>query len=308
MKFVRKQTNSEPSSSKPTRKLRREVLVAIIGVLLVMNLIWFVAWLIPSSPEGKEEVASVDGKTITREMWLSAMEEKIGRETLKELVDQEVMQAAAKEYKISVSKKELNTEIALLQARGEDAYVELDLDKGRELVQSSLILEKVLTKDIVIDEKELKKHYEDQKDLYHIETAYRLSMIKVQTVEEAEQTIKELKDGSDFSALAKEKSIDIQSASLGGDLGYINQSSEYVDQTIIDAASKLKKGKVSKPIKLSDDTYAVIMLNDKIKGKKFKFKEVKDHIHRQLAMEQLPDKVTPDAFWKDFDVEWFYES
>lgn len=307
MKFVPKKSKPESSSSKPTRKLRREVLVIIIGILLAMNLIWFIAWLIPSSLEGKEEVASVDGGTITREMWLSAMEEKIGRETLKELVDQKVMEAAAKEYKISVSKKEVNTEIALLQARGEDAYVGLNQEKERELVQSSLILEKVLTKDIVIDEKELKKQYDDQIDLYHIDTSYRLSMIKVPTAEEAEQTIKELKDGSDFSALAKEKSDDIQSASLGGDLGYVNKKTEYVDKEVIEAASNLKKGKVSKPVALSDDTYAVLILNDKIKGKKFKFKEVKNHIHRQLAMEQLPEKVTPDAFWKDFDVEWFYE-
>lgn len=307
MKFVRKSTNTEHTSSQSTRKLRREVLLAIIGVLLAMNIIWLIVWLLPSSLEGKEEVASVDGQKITREMWLSAMEEKIGRETLKELVDQEVMEAAAKEYKISVKKKEIDTEIALLQARGEDAYVGLDQEKERELVQSSLILEKVLTKDIVIDEEALKKKYDEQADLYHIETAYRLSMIQVATVEEAEQTIKELKDGSNFSALAKEKSMDIQSASLGGDLGYVNEKTEYVDQEIMKAASDLKKGKVSKPIALSDETYAVLMLNDQIKGKKFKFKEVKDHIHRQLALEQLPEKITTDAFWKDFDVEWFYE-
>lgn len=307
MKFVHKLTNILSSIYKPTRKLRREVLVVIIGVLLLMNLIWFIAWLIPSSPEGKEEVASIDGEIITREMWLSAMERKIGRETLKELVDHEVMQAAAREYKISVSKKELNTEIALLQARGEDAYVGIDLETERELVKSSLILEKVLTKDIVIDEKELKKMYEEQLSLYHIDTAYRLSIINVPTLEEAEQTIQELKDGSDFAALAKEKSIDIQSASLGGDLGYVSQATEYVEQTIVDAASKLKEGKVSDPVQLSGNTYAVLMLNDTIKGKKFKFKEVKEHIYRQLAMEQLPDEITPDTFWKDFDVEWFYE-
>ena len=42
--------------------------------------------------------------------------------------------------------------------------------------------------------------------------------------------------------LAKERSIDHASASLGGDIGYINNTTENVDQAIVEAASKMKEG------------------------------------------------------------------
>lgn len=38
----------------------------------------------------------------------------------------------------------------------------------------------------------------------------------------------------------------------------------------------------------------------------FPYGEVKDHIKRGLAMEQLSSSITPEMFWKEFDVTWFY--
>ena len=37
----------------------------------------------------------------------------------------------------------------------------------------------------------------------------------------------------------------------------------------------------------SDGTYAIIRVSEVMKGHSFKFKEVKDHIKRELALEQL---------------------
>ena len=38
---------------------------------------------------------------------------------------------------------------------------------------------------------------------------------------------------------------------------------------------------------LNDGTYAIIRVSEVVKGQSFKFKEVKDHIKRELALEQL---------------------
>lgn len=304
MRSARSQTTREQKLS--SKRLKTKPLIILLSVLLFGNLLWFTLW-VKAAKSSKEEVAAVDGATITREAWMVAMEEKIGRETLRELVNEKVMEAAAKEYGISVSKKELETELALIHSRDEDAYTGLDLKKEKEAIKSALILEKVLTKDIVIDDQEIKKNYEENLDVYHVETAARTSIIIVDTKEEAEQAIKEVKDGSNFAALAREKSVDLASASLGGDIGYINESSTIVDDAIIQAATDLKKGKLSEPIALEDGRFAVAYVSDIMKGKKFKLKEVKEHIQRQLALEQLPETITPDAFWKDFNVTWFYE-
>lgn len=302
----------KPESPTPPqkRRLKTKPLVILIGILFACNLLWFIAWLMPSKTstvKDDEEVASVDGKVITREMWMAAMEEKIGRETLRELVNSEVMEAAAVKYGIEVSEKEIDLELALIYSGDQGAYTGIDTDKEREIIRSTLILEKVLTKDVVIQDEDIKKNYEKNTSLYNIETAYRTSVIVVNTEEEAKQTLKELKDGSNFDALAKERSIDLASANLGGDIGYIHQKTDFIDVAIVDAVLKLKENAVSEPIQLEDGTYAILSVGNQLEGRTFKLKEVKEHIRRELALEQLPEKVNPEAFWKDFKATWFYE-
>ena len=88
-----------------------------MGLLLLGNILWFIAWLIPNGPTGgNEEVASVDGEKISREDWMVAMEEQYGKETLLELVNGKVMETAAKKYEIEVTDKEIDLEIALIRS------------------------------------------------------------------------------------------------------------------------------------------------------------------------------------------------
>lgn len=289
------------------RKLKTKPLLVIIGVLFICNLLWFIAWIKPDkSWKTGEEVASVNGVAISREMWMTAMEKEVGRETLLGLVNEQVMEAAAKEYGIKVSDKEINLELALIHSVDKQAYTGLDAEEERKKVRAALILEKVLTKDVVISNEQVKKNYEENNALYNIETAYRTAIIVLPTKEEAEQAARELKDGSNFNVLAKERSIDASSASLGGDIGYINDSTESVDQAIVVAARKTKEASTSKPVLLNDGTYAIVSVSNIIKGKSFKLKEVKDAIKREIALEQLSESVSAEAFWQEFDARWFY--
>ncbi|MDS9473259.1 peptidyl-prolyl cis-trans isomerase [Sporosarcina pasteurii] len=298
---------SEPTLPQQ-RRLKTKPLLIIIGILFVCNLLWFIAWLIPSgSKKSNEEVASVNDNAITREEWMAAMEGEIGRETLRELINDKVMEEAAKEYGIVVSEKEIDLELALIHASDNQAYTGLDTDKEREKIRSNLILTKVLTKDIVIEDKAIQENYEQNAALYNTKDANRTSIIIVKTIDEANQTLRELKEGSSFSVLAKERSIDMASANLGGDIGYINESTDFVDASIVQAASKLMEDTISEPVALKDGTYAVIYVSDKLKGRNFKLKEVKEHIKRELALAQLPQTVSPETFWKDFDAKWFYD-
>ncbi|AOV06292.1 peptidylprolyl isomerase [Sporosarcina ureilytica] len=306
MRYGRNRKNELTPPQK--RRLKTKPLVVIIGVLFVCNLLWFIAWLIPSkTTQNGEEVASVNGKAITREDWMAAMEEKIGRETLRELINDKVMEAAAKEYGIDVSEKEVDLELALIRASDHQAYTGLDTEKERKKIQTDLILAKVLTKDIVIEDEAIRENYDKNASLYNIQDANRTAIIIVNTLDEANQTLQELKEGSNFSVLAKERSIDTASANLGGDIGYINESTDFIESSIVQAASKLQENTMSEPVALKDGTYAVIYVSDKMQGRKFKLKEVKEHIKRELALGQLPETVSLEAFWKDFDAKWFYE-
>lgn len=309
MSYTRTSNRNAPINPPKKKRLKTKPLLFLIGILLAGNLLWFIAWLIPNNPGGSEKVASVGGKPINREEWMAEMESMIGEEALLNLVNNRVMEAAAEKYDIPVTDKEINLEIALIRSAQDSTDTSLqtmDEEQLRERVKSQLILEKVLTKDIVIDEKEIEDYYKTNKSLYNIPTSYRTSIIVTDSKEEADAAFAELENGSAFDVLARERSNHSASASLGGDIGYITEDMETLDAEIVKTASDLDEDSVSKPFKLSDGTYAIVYVKEIEKGQSFSFEEVKDHIRRELSLEQLPQTVTPETFWEEFNATWFY--
>ena len=150
--------HKEDQAKSGTRRLKAKPLLIVIGILLFSNLLWFIAWKVTDkSWETGEVVASVDGESIKRETWMAAMEEKIGRETLLELVNNKVMEAAAKKYDIKVSDKEIDLELALIHSVDDQILTGMTAEKEREKISASLILEKILTKDIVVSDEAIRR-------------------------------------------------------------------------------------------------------------------------------------------------------
>lgn len=292
------------------RRLKTKPVLIVLGLLLLGNIFWFIAWLIPNGAAGgTEEVASVNGEKITREDWMVAMEEQYGKDTLLELVNAKVMETAAKKFDIDVTEKEIELELALIRSAQDSTVTSvqsLNKEMQRQKMRAQLILDKVLTKDVIIEDEQIKKFYDENQSLYNIPTTYRTSLIVLQSEADAQDAVKELENGSSFDALARERSIDISSASLGGDIGFISEGQENVDASVINAASNLEVDQWSDPVSLKDGRYGIVYVQDIAKGEAFSFEDVKNHIKREIALEQLSQSVTPEAFWKEFDTEWFY--
>ncbi|WP_017382101.1 peptidyl-prolyl cis-trans isomerase [Paenisporosarcina sp. TG-14] len=292
------------------KRLKTKPVLIILFLLLLGNSLWFIAWLIPNEASGSsEEVASVEGQGITREDWMVAMEEQYGKDTLLELVNEKVMESAAGKYKIKVTDKEIDLELALIRSAQDSTVTQnhsLKKDMLRPKIRAQLILEKVLTKDVVIEDVEIQTFYDENKSLYNIPTTYQASLIVLPSESEAQEVVEELENGSSFDVLARERSVDIASASLGGNIGFISEGQENVDSSVVTAVSKLEIEQWSSPVLLTDERYAVVYLQDIAQGKAFSYEDMKDHIKRELALEQLPQSVSPEAFWKEFDTQWFY--
>ncbi|TQR18225.1 peptidyl-prolyl cis-trans isomerase [Psychrobacillus vulpis] len=292
------------------RHLKTKPVLLIIGALLLGNLLWFIAWLIPNEKvSATEEVASVDGKAITKEQWIASMESMYGKEVLLDLVNAEVMEAAAKKNNIKVTNQEIDLELALIRSTQEGtdtSFQKFDDETMRMKIRSRLILEKVLSKDIVVKEDAIKAFYENNKNLYNIPTSYRTRAIYVSSEDEGKEVVKELESGSSFEGLARERSKDPSSASLGGDIGYVSKDTESVDSAIASRLPKIDVGKWSNVIGLEDGRFAVVQVVSIFEGESFSFSDVKDHIHRELALDQLPQSVTEEAFWQEFKANWSY--
>ena len=244
----------QPNDQTPLlqRRLKTKPTLLLLTVLFLGNVFLLTLLLIPNKEEegGNEQVAAVDETVITRQQWMATMEERYGKETLRNLVNEAVMEKAAKKYDIKVTDKEIDFEIALLrsaQDANDTSIEDLSDDQLRLKIRNQLIFEKVLSKDLVIENDDVKKYYEDNKSLYNIPTTYRTKLIVVETSEEAKAVKAEIKDGSEFSVLAREKSLDAASASLGGSIGFISAGQQNIDSSILEVVTKIKVNEVSNP-------------------------------------------------------------
>ncbi|MFD2444289.1 peptidyl-prolyl cis-trans isomerase [Bacillus sp. CGMCC 1.16607] len=257
---------------------------------------------------GSEEVvANIGEERITRQHWLNEMEERYGQIVLKDMIDQKVIEQLAKKYKIKISDEAIDHELRLIQTMygTNDQMKGSNDEKWKEQIRYSLLLEELLTKDAIVTEVEMKNYFKENKNLFDVPTSYHLSHIIVKTKKEATDTLKELEQGSSFSALAMERSMEEFSANQGGDIGFISEEEDRYPNAYLNQAKKLEEGEWSQPLEV-ENGYAIIMLQKRLEGKKYNFNQVKGQIRRQIALEQMDTPVSASAFWNELKVDWFY--
>lgn len=97
----------------------------------------------------------------------------------------------------------------------------------------------------------------------------KAALAKAQDIE------KQVKDGKDFAALAKQYSDDLGSKNQGGDLGWLDKG--VTEEAFENALFALNKGQVSEPV-LGSEGYHIIELRDVRPGKTRSFEEVKPEL------------------------------
>ncbi|TAH78259.1 peptidylprolyl isomerase [Bacillus subtilis] len=288
----------------------RTIWTIILGALLVCCIA--VAYTLTKSQAGasssSESIATIGGKSVTREEWLKEMEDQYGKSTLEDMINVRVVEQLAKKNNLKISKSEVDREFLLIKAVNNSFYEDEHTTEKewKDQIRYNILLEELLTRDIDISNKELESFYNKNKELYQFDDSYRIRHIVVKDEEEAREVLKELKGGSSFEAVAAERSTDRYTSPYGGDLGFVTEASDNIPSAYIEEAKTLKEDEWSQePIKVSNG-YAIIQLKEKLKARTFSFDEVKDQIRRQIAMDQLGDKATVKTLWKEADVSWFY--
>lgn len=289
--------------------MRKRQLWMVIAALIMLNCLTVAFFLSKAGGTAvtDEVVATVGKDTISRQDWLNEIEARYGKDILKEMIDQKVIEEMAAKYKIKIADREVEREFRMLQTTY-NSFSKKDNkneNKWKQQIRTSLLLEELLTKDVVVSTKELKSYYDKNKNQFQVPAAYHLSHIIVKTKEEAEKTFKELTQGSGFSALAMERSIEEFSANEGGDIGYLSEADERYPKQYLETAKMLKVGAYSEPLKVKQG-YALLRLEGELSGKEYLFGEVKEQIRRQIALEQMKLPASAATFWDEAGVEWFY--
>lgn len=227
-----------------------------------------------------EVVVETKAGNITKDELYGALKDRLGDETIRDLVDEKVL---GEKYK--VTDKEVDQELENLKEQYgqqfEAAIQQNGVDQVKRMLKIDLLREKAATAGIKVTDKELKEAYDAKKP------EVKASHILVQDEKTAKEVKAKLDKGEDFAKLAKEYSQDPGSAEKGGDLGFFGPGKMVPE--FEEAAYKLKKGEVSEPVK-SSFGYHIIKVTDKKELKPFE--EMKAELEKEIKRSKLdPEKL-----------------
>jgi peptidyl-prolyl cis-trans isomerase C len=241
--------------------------------------------------------------------------ETVVAQLMPQLVDIEIAKAYAEEQGITVTEAEVNKEIESLkdqvaqqaQAQGQDVNREEAFDQAlqqvnlteqqlRQQVREQLPIQKVQKRvagGVGPSQGEVEQFYQQNKIAQFTTPATRCTrhiLFNKDQKEKAEEVKKQLQEGGDFAALAKQYSQDPGSAERGGDLGCIGKGETVPN--FEEAAFNAKQGEIVGPVE-TEFGYHLLEVTDIREESTQPLSEVEA---------QIRDQLTADAQAKKFEV------
>ena len=205
---------------------------------------------------------------------------------LQQLIDEEIVQQRAAKMNLTATNEEVDAKVAEMKAPySEEQFQQRlqasnhTLDDVKHDLRRSLTINKLLNKEInskiTVSDSDISAYYAQHKSEYNlIEPQYHLAQIQVTSVPstqpgnlqgskatnevEAKKKIQALKNrldsGEDFGALALNFSERPETASGGGDMGFVTESQMHADPQVFAAVSKLKAGQTTDILPMLDQT------------------------------------------------------
>lgn len=269
-----------------------------------------------STSGGNTYISSKVGNVTEKEVL-----ENIGSQNVaKSATDVAVRKILLEKYKDKIDTKYIDSQYEELvnQSGGKEAFEAILKQQGytTEKIKEQLKVRTAQAYMLIefsnISEDKIKEDYEKEKVQYHL--AHILISVKSDTAPnglsdeeakaKAEDILKKLNEGGDFSTLAKENSTDTSNASNGGDLGWSSKESGSFVKEFSDAAYSLEKGKISGVVKTSFG-YHIIKLLD---TKELSYEEMKPQLVEKLAQNAVSADTTLyskalKSLFEEYDVK-----
>mgnify|MGYP000848140873 CR=1 FL=1 len=220
--------------------------------------------------------------------------DKLEEQTFKEVVLQKILWQQAKEQDIKISDSEVDK---IMKQQDYKTFLEqsgLEEKYFRQELKTQLLYwklhDKVTAKTKVSDE-EAQAYYEENISKYSEAGGIQIAHILVATEKEARDILAKLNGGADFADMARQYST-CPSKERGGDLGVVNEGSNYVPE-FQEAALKLQPGELTKDPVKTEHGYHIIKAGDKKEAQTPSFEEVKNSVITDLESEKK-DKAYGD--------------
>ena len=191
----------------------------------------------------------------------------------------------------------------LAREKGFDKRPEI---KGQlEMITNNFLAFQYLQKEVIskikVTEKEAKAYYDKNPDLFKSPEQVKARHILIQVPKEAseedkkklkekaDEVLKKVKAGEDFTKLAAEYSDDPGTKSKGGELGFFSKGS--MVPAFEQAAFSLKPGEVSELVE-TEFGFHVIKVDEKKEAVSEPFDTIKEKVTQQVLREKQEAKVT----------------
>jgi foldase protein PrsA len=260
-------------------------------------------------------VAKINGDSISKDELYDVMVEQYGAAAVEQLIADKIVASEAKKEKVTITDKELNTEVDKLKESygGEEVFEQMltsnntTVDDLKEELKSYLTLRKLLVPQIEITDDELKTYFEENKESLGEAEQVKASHILVEDEATAKEVKQKLTDGADFAELAKEYSTDEGTKENGGKLGFFARGTMVTE--FEDAAFTLPVNEISDPVK-TDYGYHIIKVEEKKEAKEANFEDSKAEIKETLIDQKMETEYSTwlEEKKKDYDIENSLES
>jgi peptidyl-prolyl cis-trans isomerase C len=236
----------------------------------------------PALAQADPVVAKVNGMEI-RESDLSMAEEDVGQNPQTQALTGD----AKRDYLVSYV---ADVMLAAKAAEGKKVGDQKEFKSRLAFIRNKLLMETLLQQEgkAAVTDASMKKVYEDAVKQMGAEQEVRARHILVPTEDEAKAVLAEVKKGTDFAELAKQKSKDPGAAAEGGDLGYFGK--EQMVPEFAETAFKMDKGQVSDPVK-TQFGWHLIKVEDKRTKPVPEFDKVKDQVETYVVRKAQADYI-----------------
>jgi peptidyl-prolyl cis-trans isomerase C len=256
--------------------LRAGALALIAGALIAA---------LPAGPAWSQSdpvVAKVNGVEI-HESDLAMAEEDVGQNPQLQAMPAE----ARRDYMVSYLADVI---LAAKAAEGKKVADQKEFKSRLAFIRNKLLMETLLQQEgkTALTPDAMKKVYDEAVKQMGNEQEVRARHILVPTEDEAKTVLAEVKKGTDFAELARQKSKDPGAAAEGGDLGYFGK--DQMVPEFAEVAFKLDKGQVSDPVK-TQFGWHIIKVEDKRTKPVPEFDKVKDQIETYVTRKAQADYI-----------------
>ena len=209
-----------------------------------------------NQPKQIKTLAVVNGKAISRQQVANECIRRFGNDVLKSVINKQLVFAECQKRGINITEKDVNDEIILraqkFKMSGND-YVKLITNRRNisaerlknDVVWSEIALRRLAATQLKVSQKEINERIE-----FEFGPRVQVREIAMKSAEDAQRILAEVKAGADFGTLAKNNSVNPNSASVRGLLPPIRRNSGLPQ--FEEVAFSLQPGQISNVFQIED--------------------------------------------------------